>query len=166
VRSTYQVFHDEKERHAMSPKKLILRKPRFTEGVLRSLKSEKRATPADTATNGIAISQATDLTPGTNATLTPQSNFIGRAILFPPGTVPGVDPQEYVFMTYATGGSGAATVFVPDDADTANILYADLPNGVLPIASQPGSLLDQITAAWEEVGQPVDSTGTGNNDGH
>lgn len=102
-----------------------------------------------------------DLDLGALNTITPPPGFTGRAVLFPPGSVPNVDPNQYTFVAYIAGALGPTSVYVPSNAQ--GLLFADLPNGVLPPKAAAGlTLFDAISSAIQHQVGPPPPDGTGN----
>jgi hypothetical protein len=109
-------------------------------------------------TNGIIITVAV-LQPGAINTIVADPNFVGRAVLMPPGTVVGVDPDQYSFVAYVCPCMGPLALYVPN---VSGILFADLPNGILPPTGSNGTIFDAISAAIKAQVSPTAPDGTGN----
>jgi hypothetical protein len=96
----------------------------------------------------------------------PEAGFPGRAVLFPPGSVPGVDPDQYTFVAYVSQsiaqGEQPTSIFFPSNVD--GLLFADLPNGPL---TPPGasSLFAALASAIQNQVGPPPPDGTGNDHG-
>jgi len=128
-------------------------KPSIINGETLSLKPQQDNPPP----TDIAVSLVPGANLGQMTVVQAQTGFIGRAVLFPPGSVTGVPADQYTFVAYATE-SAPATILMPN---VLNTLYADLPNGILP--SAPGeTIFDEITAAIKKTFAPDPPTGTGN----
>jgi hypothetical protein len=117
------------------------------------------------SSTGIAITVA-NLQPDAVNTITADASFIGRAVLMPPGSVAGVaNSTYYCFVAYVCPCMGSIQLYIPN---VSGILFADLPNGILPpdgYVNPDGSaatIFDAITAAIQDWTGPTDPTGTGN----
>jgi hypothetical protein len=127
--------------------------PSIVNGKTLTLKPQQD-TPAPTS---IVVSLVPGANLGQTTVVQVQAGFVGRAVLFPPGSVTGVPADQYTFVAYATE-SAPATIFMPN---VLNTLYADLPNGILP--QDPNkTIFDEITAAIKKTFSPDPPTGTGN----
>ncbi|HEY1695351.1 MAG TPA: hypothetical protein VGG39_24450 [Polyangiaceae bacterium] len=146
----------------MGPNKnATIKLSRYTPEQLASFKAKREASPV-TVVNGFGMSVATDLVSNSsNAVAASDARFVGRAILFPPGTATG-HPQgsevnDYVFVFYVTKHGSPAQIFVPAGVDGADCLYVDLPKGIKK------KLFKKISAAIVAYGSPGDGN-TGNDD--
>jgi hypothetical protein len=114
----------------------------------------------------IVVPDGDDLDLGSLNTITPQDGFPGRAVLFPPGSVDGVDvngkqvdKDQFTFVAYIAKALGPTAVFIPLNA--SGVIFADLPNGPMPPAAGI-TLFDAISSAIQNQIGPPPPDGTGN----
>jgi hypothetical protein len=110
----------------------------------------------------IVVPDPDDLDLGATNTVQPEAGFLGRAVLLPPGSLPNVDPDQYSFVAYVSAAVGPTAVYIPVNAD--GVLFADLPNGVLPpkTVNAGMTLFDAISSAINNQVGPPPPDGTGN----
>ena len=122
----------------------------------------KKAPSVDVPLQPAIIATVANFIPGAITTVSAQAGFVARAIVMPPGTIPGVVPvTQFTVVAYVTATMSPAPLPIPN---VTGIVVVDLPNGMLPpVGSDPAkTIYDLINDAIMTQLSPDPPGGTGN----